>query len=238
MLDFIGTIVIAAVTVLNVTAVLSTLSVSPGRRFAAALAVGLWVGLAAAFGGAGLLTVSRPFPYIGPFVVFPLVAIAALVAVSPAWRAALLGLPAPLLIGLNVNRVFGVFFLLLAAAGRLSGPFPISAGWGDIAVGVLALPALWLSLQGARGGRSLLAAWNLLGILDLVVAVALGITSVEGSPLQILSVGVGSTAVQMLPWSFIPSVLVPLYLILHGILFVQLRERGRLAAARLPQEAT
>jgi hypothetical protein len=103
---------------------------------------------------------------------------------------------------------------------------------------VLALPALWLSLQGARGGRSLLAAWNLLGILDLVVAVALGITSVEGSPLQILSVGVGSTAVQMLPWSFIPSVLVPLYLILHGILFVQLRERGRLAAARLPQEAT
>jgi hypothetical protein len=61
---------------------------------------------------------------------------------------------------------------------------------------------------------------------------------VEGSPLQILSVGVGSTAVQMLPWSFIPSVLVPLYLILHGILFVQLRERGRLAAARLPQEAT
>jgi hypothetical protein len=226
------------VTVLNVTAVLSGLPVSPGRRFAAALAVGLWVGLAAAFGGAGLFTVSRPFPYIAPFVVFPLVATAALVAVSPVWRAALLGLPAPLLIGLNVNRIFGVFFLLLAAAGRLSGPFPISAGWGDIAVGVLALPALWLALQGTRGGRSLLAAWNLLGILDLVAAVALGITSVEGSPLQILSVGVGSTAMQMLPWSFIPSVLVPFYLILHGILFVQLRERGRIEdrlAARTTQ---
>jgi hypothetical protein len=41
------------------------------------------------------------------------------------------GFPPPLLIGLNAGRVFGVFFLLLAATGRMGGPFPFSAGWGE-----------------------------------------------------------------------------------------------------------
>jgi hypothetical protein len=150
-----------------------------------------------------------------------------LVALSPAWRAALLGLPIPLLIGLNVSRIFGAFFLFLAAAGRLSGPFPISAGWGDIATGVLALPALWLVLRPAQGGQPLVSAWNMFGALDLVVAVTLGITSAQNSPVQIFDVGPGSTALQVLPWSFIPSVLVPFYLIVHAILFVQLRQAAR-----------
>lgn len=227
MLDFIGTTVITAVMVVNINAVVSSLPVSRRQRIAAAVAVGLWIGLAAASATTGLFTVSRPFPYIGLFVVFPLVAIAALAVLSPAWRAALLGLPAPLLIGLNVSRVFGVFFLFLAAAGRLSGPFPISAGWGDIATGVLALPALWLALRPSQGGQSLLAGWNVFGALDLVVAVMLGITSAQDSPLQVFDVGAGSTAIQMLPWSFVPTVLVPFYLIMHAILFVQLRQAAR-----------
>jgi hypothetical protein len=227
MLDFIGTIVITAVMVVNINAVVSSLPVSRNQRIVAALVVGLWIGLAAASATTGLFTVSRPFPYIGPFVVFPLVATAALAAMSPTWRTALLGLPTPLLIGLNVSRVFGVFFLLLAAVGRLSGPFPISAGWGDIITGVLALPALWLALRQSQGGQSLLAGWNMFGMLDLVAAVTLGITSAQGSPLQVFDVGAGSTAVQMLPWSFVPTVLVPFYLIMHAILFVQLRQAAR-----------
>jgi hypothetical protein len=225
MLDFIGTIVITAVMVVSVNSVVSSLPVPRGLRIAAALAVGFWIGLAAASATAGLFTISRPFPYIGLFVLFPLVATAVLAVLSPTWREALLGLPAPLLIGLNTNRIFGVFFLLLAAAGRLSGPFPISAGWGDIATGVLAVPALWFAVR--RGGHSLLAAWNVFGALDLAVAVTLGVTSAQNSPVQLFDVGAGSTALQMLPWAFVPTVLVPFYLIVHGILFVQLRQAAR-----------
>jgi hypothetical protein len=227
MLDFIGTIVITAVMVVNINAVISSLPVSRGQRIAAALAAGLWIGLAAASAATGLFTVSRPFPCIGLFVAFPLVATAVLAIISPAWRAALLGLPIPLLVGLNVSRVFGVFFLILAAAGRLSGPFPISAGWGDIATGLLAVPALWLASHPSQDSASLLAAWNIFGALDLILAVALGVTSAQGSPLQIFEGAAGSTAVQMLPWAFIPSVLVPFYLIVHAILFVQLRQAAR-----------
>jgi hypothetical protein len=223
MLDFIGTILITAVTVVNINVVVSSLPVTRSRRLAAAVAVGLWIGLAAASATAGLLTVSRPFPYIGLFVATPLVAAAALVTLSPAWRSALLALPTPLLVGLNANRVFGALFLLLAAEGRLSGPFPYSAGWGDVITGALAIPVLWLVLRRPQGGYSLLTAWNAFGTLDLVVAIALGVTSVEGSPLHIFDVGAGAAAMQMLPWSFVPTVLVPFYLVLHGILFAQLR---------------
>jgi hypothetical protein len=227
MLDFIGTIIITAVTVVCINAVVSTLPVSRGQRLLAALAVGLWVGLAAASATSGLLAVAQPFPIIGLFVLVPLVAVGALASLSSTWRTAMLALPAPLLIGLNTTRVLGVFFLLLAADGRLSGPFPISAGWGDVATGVLAVPALWLAVRPSPSGRTLLAAWNLFGTLDLVVAIALGVMSAQNSPTQVFDVTAGSTAIQMLPWAFIPSVLVPFYLIVHAILFVQLRQVAR-----------
>jgi hypothetical protein len=46
--------------------------------------------------------------------------------------------------------------------------------------------------------------------------------SAEGSPLQVFHAAPGSAAVQQLPWSFVPTVLVPLYLILHGVIWAQL----------------
>jgi hypothetical protein len=42
----------------------------------------------------------------------------------PAARRALNAIPLPLLVGLNVIRLGGVLFVLLALAGRLSGRFP------------------------------------------------------------------------------------------------------------------
>jgi len=223
MLDFVGTVAITAVMVVAINAAISTLAVSRLQRIAAAIAVGLWVGLAAASANAGLLAVQAPFPVIGLYLAGPLLGIAALASLSPAWRAALLGLPMPLLVGLNLSRVIGTLFLLLAAEGRLSGPFPILAGWGDILVGVLALPALLTALRPSDGARSFLAGWNALGALDLIVAVSLGVVSVQGSPLQLFDAGAGSAAVQALPWAFIPTVLVPFYLTVHAILFVQIR---------------
>jgi hypothetical protein len=155
-------------------------------------------------------------------IAFPLVATAVAASVSPSVRASLLGMPMPFLIGLNVWRVAGGFFLLLAAEGRLAGPFPTSAGWGDVITGVLALPVAWLALRGQ--GRPLVWAWNAFGMLDLVAALAFGIISANGSPLQIIHAGEGSEAVQVLPWSLIPTVLVPIYLIVHGIIFAKLAE--------------
>ena len=134
----------------------------------------------------------------------------------------------PLMIGLNIGRIFAVLFFLLAAEGRLSGPFPVFAGWGDIITGVVAMPLLWLvNHEGTRRANAI-AAWNLFGAADLALAITLGVTSAEGSPLQIFT-GPGSAAMQQLPWSFVPTVLVPFWFILHAIIWVQLRRRAPLS---------
>src|SRR6201988_1364277 len=104
MLDFIGTIVIVATMVVVINAVISTLSITRFQRLAIALAVGVWIGLASAFASSGLLAMAKPFPYIGAFVVLPLVAAAALAASSQEWRAALPGLPTALLVGVHIAR--------------------------------------------------------------------------------------------------------------------------------------
>jgi hypothetical protein len=221
MLDFVGTIVTAALMVFVVTALLVFVDISRSAKLTVAALLGLWIGLAAAAGAAGWLSIARPFPVMGVFVAAPLLA-AAIAAAWPAARQAMLSLPLPLMVGLNISRVAGVLFLLLAAEGRLSGPFPYSAGWGDIIAGALALPILWLMQENDRHTTAI-HLWNAFGMADLVLAIALGVTSTANSPLGIFRDGAGSEAMQHLPWSFVPTVLVPLYMVLHAIVWVRLR---------------
>ena len=173
MLDFIGTIVLTAAIIVSVEAILGALPLGRAQRISFTLAIGLWTGLAAALAGAGLFKGSNPIgpPVIGSVIVFPLIAAALAATVSPAVRRTLLALPLPLLVGLNVWRVGGGFFLLLAAQGRLGGPFPQSAGWGDVMTGVLALPVAWVALR--RASAPIVWAWNAFGLADLTAAIAL-----------------------------------------------------------------
>jgi hypothetical protein len=73
---------------------------------------------------------------------------------------------------------------------------PFFAGWGDIIAGVFAVPLLFAAADGKL--TSAITAWNLFGTADLVLAIFLGVTSAEGSPLQIFTAAPGSTAMQQL----------------------------------------
>src|SRR5262249_54562119 len=130
---------------------------------------GVWTGVCAGAAAAGWLAITRPFPLIGLFVFAPLLA-AVLASTFPAVRRAMLSLPLSMMVGLNTGRVLGFLFLLLAAEGRLAGPFPTSAGWGDIITGAVAL-LLVLTGLGTRSPL-LIGAWNLFGFADLVLAIA------------------------------------------------------------------
>jgi hypothetical protein len=221
MLDFIGMVITAALMVLVVNALTAFMDITRVAKITLAAVIGVWIGLAAAVAGAGWLTISRPLPVVGLFVVVPLLA----AAFATAWRTArkaMLSIPLPVMVALNIVRIFAVLFLMLAAEGRLTGPFPYSAAWGDIITGVAAVPVLWLLKDGGARHTTAIAAWNLFGAADLVLAIAFGITSAEGSPLQLFP-GPGSEAMQHPPWSFVPTVLVPIWLILHAIIAVQLR---------------
>jgi hypothetical protein len=220
MLDFIGMVITAALMMLVVNALTTFMDVSRATKITLAAVIGVWIGLAAAAAEAGWLTISRPVPVVGLFVVVPLLA-AALAAAWPAARKAMLSIPIPVMVALNIVRVFAILFLMLAAEGRLTGPFPYSAAWGDIITGVVAVPVLWLLKDGGARYTTAIVAWNLFGAADLVLAIAFGVTSAEGSPLQLFP-GPGSEAMQHAPWSFVPTVLVPIWLILHAIIAVQL----------------
>jgi hypothetical protein len=231
MLDFIGTIVLTTVIILNINAFTNGLAVSAAARLAIVIVAGAWVGLATAVAAAGVFAdTSLPFPWIGAFVAIPLLVVGAAALLFPTVRAALLHVPLSTLVGLNIARALGIFFVLLAWSGRLGGPFPPSAGWGDVITGLLAAAVMGLAARQNAARDRAIWLWNTFGTFDLLVAITLGVTSVNGSPLQLIHAGAGSAAVLTLPWSLIPSVLVPFYLITHGIIFAQLRARGAHAA--------
>jgi len=224
MLDLAGTVGTAGLMVFITSALTIFLDISRGAKLALSAIMGLWIGVCAAAAAAGVVATSRPFPLIGIFVALPLAAVAIATA-WPAARKAMLSIPMQAMIGLNVGRVLAVFFLLLAAEGRLAGPFPYFAAGGDIITGIAALPMMRLAAMPGAERTGAIMAWNLFGIADLVLAIALGVTSAEGSPLQVFHTAPGSEAMQQLPWSFVPTVLVPLWLILHAIIWAQLRRR-------------
>ena len=232
MLDMLGHISEMTAIFVNVVAIVVVVPMTLRQRLVAAGAAGVWVGLAAALSAAGALAYSpeQPVPVVGLLFAAPLLAAAALGLGSKTFRGALMAIPTELLIGLNAMRLLGVLFLALAAVGRLSGPFPYSAGIGDIITGLAAIP---LALRVARGEPVSIAGWNVFGALDLFAAVFLGVTSGQGGPLQLLHVGVGSEAMQSLPFSLVPTVLVPFYLIVHAVVAAQLatRRKSRALAA-------
>jgi hypothetical protein len=116
----------------------------------------------------------------------------------------------------------GAFFLVLHEHGRLPRTFALSAGWGDIAVALLAIPVAWLAHRGAPSWRSITLAWNAVAFVDLVAAVTLGIGSTPGSPVRFIYEEAVPGTIGTLPWVLIPAFLVPLYFLTHLAVFARL----------------
>ena len=218
MLDILRTLILGGTAGTLFAAVIGSLPIRFGSRLALGAGIGTWISLVIAAGAYGALSRS---PLVLPVLfALPLVA-AGLAATSAASRRAMMEIPAPLIVALNAMRVLGVLMLLAALGGRMSGPFPYSAGIGDIITGLFALPVARLAARNPRDIRVL--EWNIFGALDLIAALALGVLSVSGSPLQLIHAGVGATAMTTLPWALIPLVLVPTYLIGHALVFAHIR---------------
>jgi hypothetical protein len=113
-------------------------------------------------------------------------------------------------------RIAGFVFLALYVYAILPGVFALSAGWGDIFIGMTA-PFVALRLANPEHRRSFIF-WQVLGILDLVLAVTFGTTARLIDPH-----GIPTTPLTMLPLSLIPTFAVPLLLILHIISIAQAR---------------
>ncbi len=218
MFDTLRTLTLGATAGALFAAVLSSLPIRPGARVALGAGIGAWIAVVVALAGSGAVSGS---PFLLPVLFALPLAGAGLAATSGSARSAMMAIPPQLIAALNVARVLGVFMLIAAVTGSMSGPFPYSAAIGDIVTGILALPVARIASHNPHDLRVL--EWNVFGALDLVVAVSLGITTANGSPLQVIHAVPGSAAMTTLPWALIPLVLVPTYLIGHALLFAHVR---------------
>ena len=156
----------------------------------------------------------------------PLLLFFAWLRLSQSFRDFVLSLDLRVIAGIQAWRWAGLGFLSLYAYNVLPGIFALPAGLGDMAIGFTA-PWIILGL-GRRPDFATSAAfirWNVLGILDLVVALTIG------TLLATLSTGaageISTAPMATLPLLLIPAFLVPLFLMLHTAALMQSRQISR-----------
>jgi len=232
MLDVIAAMTLSAVLVIFLIVLIGAASLRPVARAYAYGIAAAWTAAMIGVATSGGFAPGAIGPVPGPVLGFGALVVGGLAAWFwwPAFRDTLLALPLSALIGINAFRIAGVFFLILFAQGRLSAPFAQSAGWGDIITGLVAIPLAAMTAAGTLPSRRLIAAWNAFGALDLFTAILLGALSSPGTPFRLFTEGPGTVVMATLPWVMIPSILVPLWLLVH----LTIARRMRAAPAHHP----
>ena len=199
----------------------------PNIRLAVTLALFAWLLIVVSLGAAGAF-VGRPRTppiAIGIGVTAPLVLFFAWLRLSRAFREFLHSLDLRLIAGMHAWRWAGLGFISLYAHKVLPAVFALPAGLGDMAIG---FAAPWMVLALARqpdfAASRRFVRWNILGILDLIIAISIGTVSASlatGAPGEISTAAMGT-----LPLLLIPAFLVPFFLMLHATALMQSRRLG------------
>lgn len=182
-----------------------------------------WAILALWFAGVMALAQSGFFlPARGEIVPVPLALAAAIppLAYLGAYRAFaglrywVAGLDLALIVGAQTWRVIGMVFLMLWGLGQLPTVFALTAGLGDLAVGVFALTVAVAVARKAAGWQGRVRVLFFAGMADFVAAFGTAILSGAGLPL-LLAGETPPLPMQALPMAMIPVFGVPLFIILH-----------------------
>ena len=200
-------------------------TVVANARFAAAGVLALWFALVVLLAADGVFVgppgappLALLFAVAAPLIVF----LATFRALRP-FRDLVLTADLRLTTAIQAWRFAGFGFLALYAHGVLPGMFAWPAGLGDIAIGI---GAPWVALAIVRrpdyAASRAFVVWNLLGILDLVVAVGTGALS-SMFPAGIAG-EVTTAPMAQLPLVLIPGFFVPVFLMLHFTALLQARQ--------------
>ena len=187
---------------------------SPTTRITAwlgvALALAIWIGTVwtLAVNGVFRQNIVGNVPVL-PFAIFLPILIGILVLTrSQAVGSLLDATPASWLVGFQVYRILGGFFIVYWIRGMMPGEFALPAGIGDVATGLLALPAaIWVA-SGLPMGKKIGIRWNIFGLTDFVVAVTMGNLTSPG-PAHLLALDHPNTLIGTFPTVMIPAFTVP-----------------------------
>jgi len=118
------------------------------------------------------------------------------------------------LVLIHVTRFVGFYFLWLYSRGELPWAFAVPGGWGDVAVAATAILVCLLRRPDVGSGRGVLIAWNVFGLVDILMVVATAVRLAVADP--------GSMAALLrLPLSLLISFLVPIIIATHVIIFAK-----------------
>jgi len=189
----------------------------------AAVLVG-WLGVALALGVSGVYqTGSDQIPTIQYGILVPILIGAMLIMRSSSVARLIEAVPQHWLIGVQLYRALGIIFLILYGAGKMPGLFAWPAGVGDVLIGALAVVVAIAYARGPEKNGDLVWSWNILGLSDLIVAVATGMLTAS-SPIQQFAFDLPNELVGSFPLILIPTYLVPLSVLLHLASLTKLRK--------------
>lgn len=180
-----------------------------------------WLGLTAAVASTGLYATD---PWLGIGVAVPLVLGLLALRLSAVADALSDTRAVAALAAVQVVRVVGVVFLALLTLDRLPPAFALPAGTGDVLVGLLA-PFVAYALWRRPSRRALGMAFNSLGLLDLVLAIPLGLLYAPGR-FQLMVTEPTTEIMGLFPMALIPTFVVPLAIVLHLASFRLLARSG------------
>jgi hypothetical protein len=134
--------------------------------------------------------------------------------------------PQSWIVGIQFYRVLGMIFIILLSMSHLPPQFALPAGWGDVAIGLLA-PFIGLAYShGIVGSRREVLVWNIVGIFDLVVAVGTGFLT-SPSPFRILALDAPNQLISAFPLVLIPVFAVPVSVLLHAVSLIKLAKANK-----------
>ena len=222
-IDLIGSIELTASAAIVIAALSIGFGANATTRFRAAIGLSAWFVLVVILAATRALYYEHGLgaPGLGIAVALPIAVLCIVVARVHSLREGFSRVPLWLLAGVHTVRVLGIMFVILYAAGRLPAPFAPVAGWGDIFVGATALPVAWFAYRQSTNARPILWIWNVIGLVDLIAAVGLGVISSPG-PERLIFAEPSSAIMTTLPWLLIPGFLVPLLFAVHIGTFVRL----------------
>jgi hypothetical protein len=159
----------------------------------------------------------------------PVAAFLAIYALSDRFRSFVLSQDIRRLTMLQHWRVIGFVFLPLYFFGVLPGLFAWPAGLGDVAIGLTAA-AMVARIDrdpGVLTSRALVR-FQLFGLLDFVVAiVTAGLTT--GVFPNLVAAGPTSAPMDLWPLNLFPSLMVPIFIIMHLTVLLKIRHLRRVA---------
>jgi hypothetical protein len=214
--DLLSSVILTASATVVVATFVALFGSSLTQRILIGTGMGLWFLGVLFAGSSGTISTLQ----LGAGVLIPIALMSVIGFGSANARARLEIAPLPALIAPHTLRILGVLFVLLYAAKRLPAPFAPLAGWGDIFIGVTALPMAFLAARDWDRGRAAILIWNTLGLADLVLAVGLGAASAPG-PIRLFFDEPSSAIMGSLPWILIPCFLVPALSFVHLVVFYQ-----------------